>query len=38
MLNQMIVNLSAFSGLGMESMTRGPGWRFLDMGRRIERA
>jgi uncharacterized circularly permuted ATP-grasp superfamily protein/uncharacterized alpha-E superfamily protein len=38
MLNQMIVDLSAFSGLGMESMTRGPGWRFLDMGRRIERA
>jgi uncharacterized circularly permuted ATP-grasp superfamily protein/uncharacterized alpha-E superfamily protein len=38
MLNQMIVDLSAFSGVGMESMTRGPGWRFLDMGRRIERA
>ncbi len=38
MLNQMIVDLSAFSGLGTESMTRGPGWRFLDMGRRIERA
>jgi uncharacterized alpha-E superfamily protein len=38
MLNQMIVDLSAFSGLGMESMTRGPGWRFLDMGRRVERA
>ena len=38
MLNQMIVDLSAFSGLGMESMIRGPGWRFLDMGRRLERA
>jgi uncharacterized alpha-E superfamily protein len=38
MLNPMILDLSAFSGLGMESMTRGPGWRFLDMGRRIERA
>ncbi|HEY2148382.1 MAG TPA: alpha-E domain-containing protein, partial [Pirellulales bacterium] len=38
MLNEMIVDLSAFSGLGMESMTRGPGWRFLDVGRRIERA
>ncbi|HEV2969296.1 MAG TPA: circularly permuted type 2 ATP-grasp protein [Pirellulales bacterium] len=38
MLNQMIVDLSAFSGVGTESMTRGPGWRFLDMGRRIERA
>lgn len=38
MLNQMILNLSAFSGLAMESMTRGPGWRFLDMGRRFERS
>lgn len=37
-LNQLIVLLSAFSGMGMESMTRGPSWRFLDMGRRIERA
>jgi uncharacterized alpha-E superfamily protein len=38
MLNAMIVDLAAFSGLGMESMTRGPGWRFLDMGRRLERS
>jgi uncharacterized circularly permuted ATP-grasp superfamily protein/uncharacterized alpha-E superfamily protein len=38
LLNQMVLNLSAFSGLGTESMTRGPGWRFLDMGRRLERA
>ena len=30
--------LAAFGGLVMESMTRGDGWRFLDMGRRIERA
>ncbi|MGO8752059.1 MAG: circularly permuted type 2 ATP-grasp protein [Thermoguttaceae bacterium] len=37
-LNQMLNLLSALSGLGMESMTRGPGWRFMDMGRRIERA
>jgi uncharacterized alpha-E superfamily protein len=37
-LNQLIVLLAAFSGMGTESMTRGPGWRFLDMGRRIERA
>lgn len=36
-LNQLIILLAAFSGLGMESMTRGPGWRFLDIGRRIER-
>ncbi|MBL9092051.1 MAG: circularly permuted type 2 ATP-grasp protein [Planctomycetaceae bacterium] len=37
-LNQLIFLLAAFSGMGMESMTRGPSWRFLDMGRRIERA
>jgi uncharacterized circularly permuted ATP-grasp superfamily protein/uncharacterized alpha-E superfamily protein len=37
-LNQLIVLLAAFSGMGTESMTRSPGWRFLDMGRRIERA
>ena len=29
--------LAAFSGLGVESMTRGQGWRFADMGRRLER-
>jgi uncharacterized circularly permuted ATP-grasp superfamily protein/uncharacterized alpha-E superfamily protein len=38
LLNQMLNLLSALSGLGTESMTRGPGWRFLDMGRRLERA
>lgn len=37
-MNQLIFLLSSFSGMGMESMTRGPSWRFLDMGRRIERA
>lgn len=37
-LNRSIVTLSAFSGLVMESMTRGQGWRFLDIGRRLERA
>lgn len=37
-LDTVIFDLSAFAGLGTESMTRGPGWRFLDMGRRIERA
>lgn len=30
--------LAALSGLAQENMNRGPGWRFLDMGRRIERA
>jgi uncharacterized circularly permuted ATP-grasp superfamily protein/uncharacterized alpha-E superfamily protein len=38
LLDQAIGTLSAFSGLVMESMTRGDGWRFLDIGRRIERA
>jgi uncharacterized circularly permuted ATP-grasp superfamily protein/uncharacterized alpha-E superfamily protein len=38
LLNQTIMVLSAFSGLGSENMIRGPEWHFLDMGRRIERA
>jgi uncharacterized alpha-E superfamily protein len=38
LLHEMLGQLSALSGLVMESMTRGPGWRFLDMGRRLERA
>ena len=29
--------LAALSGLAQENMNRGPGWRFLDMGRRLER-
>ncbi|MBT8340759.1 MAG: circularly permuted type 2 ATP-grasp protein [Desulfatitalea sp.] len=37
-LEDTLFTLSAFSGLAMESMTRGLGWRFMDMGRRIERA
>jgi len=37
-LNRMILNLSAWSGLTVESMTRTLGWRFTDMGQRIERA
>jgi uncharacterized alpha-E superfamily protein len=37
-LDDIVFTLSAFSGLAMESMTRGLGWRFMDMGRRIERA
>ena len=38
LLDQAVSTLSAFSGLVMESMTRGDGWRFLDIGRRLERA
>ncbi|HUQ70612.1 MAG TPA: circularly permuted type 2 ATP-grasp protein [Planctomycetaceae bacterium] len=37
-LNRLIIDLSAFSGLVAESMTRTLGWRFLDIGRRVERA
>jgi uncharacterized circularly permuted ATP-grasp superfamily protein/uncharacterized alpha-E superfamily protein len=38
LLDDAIVTLSAFGGFAMESMTRGHGWRFLDIGRRLERA
>jgi uncharacterized circularly permuted ATP-grasp superfamily protein/uncharacterized alpha-E superfamily protein len=37
LLNRLTQYLAAFSGMAMENMTRGYGWRFLDMGRRIER-
>jgi uncharacterized alpha-E superfamily protein len=38
LLDQGIQRLAAFSGMGMENMTRSFGWRFHDMGRRIERS
>jgi len=38
LLNSMIINLAAFGGLMSESMTRTQGWRFLDLGRRLERS
>lgn len=38
MLDELIQHLAAFTGLVMESMTRTPAWRFLDFGRRLERA
>ena len=38
LLEKALFTLNALSGLAMESMTRGLGWRFLDMGRRLERA
>ncbi|MGE3776695.1 MAG: circularly permuted type 2 ATP-grasp protein [Pirellulaceae bacterium] len=37
-LNHVIIDLSAFAGQVNESMTRAQGWRFLEIGRRIERA
>ena len=36
-INMLIVDLSAVSGLLVDGMIRGPAWRFLDLGRRIER-
>jgi uncharacterized alpha-E superfamily protein len=37
-LNQTLIGIAAFHGLARENMTRAQGWRFLDMGVRIERA
>lgn len=38
LINEMIFTMSAFAGLALESMTRAMGWRFMDMGRRLERS
>ncbi len=38
LLDRAIVTMSAFSGLLMENTTRGAGWHFLQLGRRLERA
>jgi uncharacterized circularly permuted ATP-grasp superfamily protein/uncharacterized alpha-E superfamily protein len=37
-LDTLVLHLSAFAGMQAENMTRGQGWRFLELGRRIERA
>jgi uncharacterized circularly permuted ATP-grasp superfamily protein/uncharacterized alpha-E superfamily protein len=37
LLDGSIARLAAFTGIAMESMTRGLGWQFLDIGRRLER-
>ena len=36
-LDRVIAGLAALAGLIAESMVRGPAWRFLDLGRRVER-
>lgn len=36
-LGPLVTALMALSGLTQESMIRGFGWRFMDMGRRLER-
>jgi uncharacterized alpha-E superfamily protein len=37
-LDNLVKALSALSGLTQENMTRGRGWLFLDIGRRLERS
>jgi uncharacterized circularly permuted ATP-grasp superfamily protein/uncharacterized alpha-E superfamily protein len=37
-LNGCLSMLSALRGIEMENIVRGPGWHFLSIGRRIERA
>lgn len=37
-LDHLVLHLAAFAGMQAENMTRGHGWRFLETGRRIERA
>jgi uncharacterized circularly permuted ATP-grasp superfamily protein/uncharacterized alpha-E superfamily protein len=37
-LNNLILASESLSGLFMENMTRGAAWRFVDIGRRLERA
>jgi uncharacterized alpha-E superfamily protein len=37
-LNRALMLVSAFKGMARENMTRSQGWRFLDLGQRLERA
>ncbi len=37
-INNLIMQLSAFSGLTYENMSRETGWKMLNIGRRLERA
>ena len=37
-LDEIVQFVAILSGLAQENMTRGTGWRFLDLGRRLERA
>lgn len=36
-LHTLVFDLAALAGMEMENMTRGHGWVFLDLGRRLER-
>ena len=37
-MDHTVGGVAAFGGMASENMTRGGGWRFLDLGRRLERA
>jgi len=37
LLDHILLHLSALSGMSAENTTRGHGWRFLDIGHRLER-
>jgi uncharacterized circularly permuted ATP-grasp superfamily protein/uncharacterized alpha-E superfamily protein len=37
-IDDLLLDLSALAGASMESIVRGPGWMFWDLGRRIDRA
>lgn len=37
-LNRLILMIASFYGLARENMTRAQGWRFIDIGQRIERS
>ena len=37
-LDEIVRFVATMSGFAQENMTRGTGWRFLDLGRRLERA
>lgn len=37
-LDQLLAQVSTFSGQSMDGMTRDKGWHFLEIGRRLERA
>ena len=37
-LGHVLMTVAALSGMAAENTTRGTGWRFLDLGRRLERA
>lgn len=37
-LDRAVLAMATLNGLAAENMTRGMGWRFLDVGRRIERS